>query len=146
MAVQPSPVRQLCHEHAALCDTAWGAAPDCLSFTNRGCSLSYSMHVCGTREKEAIRAAAEIEARRKEEDAERQRQEAYRAAQDRERARVDNILSKTATKTEALEATYLNREHENARIALARQLELNLRRQKVRLTRLCLACRLVLLR
>lgn len=45
--------------------------------------------------------------------------------------RVDSILAKTAAKTASLEATYLDRDHENARIALARQLELNLRRQKV---------------
>ena len=85
------------------------------------------------REKEAIRAAADAEARRREADAERQRQEAYRQAQDRERARVHAILSKTATKMHSLDVSNHNREHENARLALVRQLELNLRLQKVRL-------------
>lgn len=79
-----------------------------------------------------MRAAADAEARRHEAEAERQRQEAYRAAQEREMARVEGILSKSMAKTQSLEMTYTQREHENSRLALMRQLELTLKRQKVR--------------
>ena len=45
---------------------------------------------------------------------------------------MEAILAKSAVKNQSLEVTYHDREHENARTALVRQLELNLRRQKVR--------------
>ncbi|KAK9809663.1 hypothetical protein WJX73_001851 [Symbiochloris irregularis] len=82
-------------------------------------------------EKELVRQAADREARAKEVEAEKQRQEAYRAAMERESTRVHRVLEKNDVKEQSLEVTYHNREHENARIALARQLELDLKRKKV---------------
>ena len=84
------------------------------------------------REKEQMRLQAEREARVRELEAERQRQEAYKAAVERESARVNRVLEKNDLKEQSLEVTYTARAHDNARQALARQLELDLKRKKVR--------------
>ena len=104
----------------------------------RACSISRGRHPAGItdlaltcRDKEAIRQQAEAEAHARDLEADRQRREAYNAAVLREHTRVDTILAKNDYKMRSLEVTYQEREHENMRTALARQLDLNLRRQKV---------------
>ena len=62
-----------------------------------------------------------------------QRKSAYLEAQRRQAQRVSSILSKSATKQQKLDTLKSHQDHENARRALERRLDLDLKWEKVKI-------------